>query len=192
MPSEWIEVNIIPSRRIEDLPMDFVESVVFECNTRRFIDSFHFLFEGPEFRFRIKLNSLEHYENAKQLIENRLSELKETNYSFIEDAGLPYNGETGFYGPDGWPIMERSLHMSSVIALEVLKNKDLLGKGNNLNIEDLNERMIHCFLNAQGTTLDTEVVVNVKGACQRLSIIRQMGNNIDSLKKWAVDVLNSI
>ena len=186
---EWIEVNIGVNNNPEArnfVLVNFVAPLV-RKRGRQDLRSWHFLWEGkpwPELKEVGITLRLRFYgkngiiDQLKQQIDKKLTELEKSRSEFYfghcfgehGNCGKEYKGEAKGWGTKGWKLGVKMLEFGSETALELIKNKDKLGKSEEYKkpVNFYADRYVHCFLN-QFTTLINEIDFYLNEAIQRIS-----------------------
>ncbi len=131
---EWHQVS-------EQLIRDLVSPVIAECDDRRLITSFHFLFE-PQLLFRLRCVSEQARSEVKELIIRRFSAVSSIVRELAINFNDDYYGEGDTYGgEENWLVMQKFLEASSRFFMRTIMPK--IDRGSNFT----QWKFMHIFLN---------------------------------------------
>ena len=163
---KWIEVNIGLHEDISFMNKVLPESVfpLVDKHKER-VKSWHFLWEGkpwPEIEkkgttLRLRFFGEDKYiERLRSLIDGELKSFEEKKpdkffghcFGRHGDCNIPYEGQEEDWGPKGWELIVKILQFGSETAMELIKNKDEIGKKDyKKDIFSYADRYTHLFLN---------------------------------------------
>ena len=160
---KWIEVNIeCPEKSsMDDYLVKLVKPIVEEV--RNNVRSWHYLWEGRPWPLTLRLRFFgddKEIEQSRELLDGKLKDVSHC-YGEHGDCGKDkeYKGEAD--GSDGWGIKGweagmKFLEMGSEFALELVTNKEKLGKSNEYkrSASQYADRYTHLFLNQMSSLLD--------------------------------------
>jgi len=156
----WIEVNIErpPNISKDEHLTKLVKPVLNKFRTK--IQSWHFLWEGRPWPSTLRLRFFgdgKEIEELRQFLEKKLKDIPHC-YGKHGDCGegKEYKGEADAWGTKAWEEGIRFLELGSEFALELVENKDKLGKSDEYkkNAVDYADRYTHCFLNQISSLVD--------------------------------------
>jgi len=169
--------------------LDAVKPAVEALKAKKFIQTFHFLFE-PNFEilFRVRLVDGVKLEDVKAIIDEKLGTIKNLCVKIDPDEG--YHGEGDptadwSFGTEGWPLTEKFLEYGSRVTLlmrEVGMGRKLTGAGR-LNSQFNIGKLVHCFLNQAGLNTIEEAEFHINGFIERSLMARGYYDALERLKK---------
>lgn len=163
---KWIEVNI---KCIQEIPKEryltkTVRTVLNKCDSK--YESWHFLWEGKPWSNTLLLRFFgddEKIDDIKEILEEELKDVCHC-YGEYGDCGedKEYKGEANVWGTKAWEKGIKFMELGSEFALELVENKDRLGKSSEYKKDAFNyaDRYTHLFLN-QIESLINEVDFNL-------------------------------
>lgn len=156
---KWIEVNIkcAPETQDEYLTKT-VRKILNECRSK--YESWHFLWEGKPWPNTLRLRFFGNdnkIDDIKQYLEE---ELKDICHCYGEHGdcgeGKEYKGEANGWGTNVWDKGIKFMEFGSEFALELIENKDKLGKSREYKGDAFfyADRYTHLFLNQVGSIIN--------------------------------------
>jgi len=175
----WIEVNINQPSELskDDCLIKFVEPTFRKYKNG--IKSWHFLWEGKPWSSTLRLRFLGNKSSINEICEFLEEILKGIPhcYGAHGEEGKEYEGEENDWGIKGWERGKMFLEFGAEFALELIQNKDNLGKNNNYKKDAFffADRYTYLFLN-QISSLVNEADFNLlegvfRYACQHGKIL---------------------
>lgn len=157
---KWIEVNIERPDSVskDDYLIKLVRPVLDDFKAR--IESWHFLWEGKPWPSTLRLRFFGDNETIKQLRKSLEQKLKDISHCYGEhgDCGedKEYKGEADSWGTQAWEKGIRFLELGAEFALELVENKDTLGKSDEYKKSAFAyaDRYTHLFLNQISSVVD--------------------------------------
>jgi len=162
---KWIEINVDQSQYVsnDDCLVKVVRPALDEFRAR--VQTWHFLWEGRPWPFTLRLRFFGNDQDIEQLRQFFENKLKNVHHCYGEhgDCGenKEYKGEANGgngWGTKAWEKGMKFLEMGSEFALELIENKDKLGRSPDYkkNANEYADRYTHLFLN-QISSLVNEV-----------------------------------
>jgi len=174
MDEIWFVVEIYPkdyaNQRIS-LILDFVKPTVESLDGKKLTETFHFLFEPGHLLFRARTHDIDDREKVKSIVNENIARIKDvkTRVELKDD----YSGEQEQFGTEGWLYVQRLLEYASRISL--LRRETLAGQKSltacRLDREYNDGKLVHCFLNAQGFSIQEEASFHNQANIERLLML---------------------
>ncbi len=168
---KWVEINVcIANNRnsnLDEVLLDLVDKLVEKFKGLSKEDdtsTWHYLWENCQCNNNINLCLVLRFygeetniEKVKNEFEKLMIDLKSKKadlfgdywYGKHENRNEEYNGEEETYGTKGWELVKNMLNFGSEIALELIKNKEFMGKSDEFknSLNEYVDRYVHLFLN---------------------------------------------
>ncbi|AFZ70435.1 hypothetical protein Calag_0690 [Caldisphaera lagunensis DSM 15908] len=165
---KWTEINVeVKNTDQEEIKKIFSKLIYYlvkefkEMTNKR--GSWHFLWESTPWPNTLKIRfygSENAIDQIKKKFEEEYNNFKEDNKEILGEFiygnngvnGEEYEGEIIYYGVKGWKLVMKMLEFGSEIALELIRNKDLLESDEYSaqypgSIDLYADRYVHLFLN---------------------------------------------
>lgn len=153
--------------------LDTVEPAVEALEAKKFIQTFHFLFE-PNFEvlFRVRLSEGVTMKDVKTIVDEKLNQISDLCVKIIPDEDYHGEGDPAAdwsFGTEGWIHTQRFLEYGSRAALlmrEVKTGRKPLTAGrmdSQFNIG----KLVHCYLNQVGLDTNGEARFHIDRFCER-------------------------
>ncbi|WP_292319291.1 hypothetical protein [Caldisphaera sp.] len=164
----WLEINLeIKNNDPEMIRKVFANFVYFLVKDFKEISSkkgsWHYIWESIPWTSTLRIrfyNSNDIIEKIKQKFETEYDNFNKSNpdilgqyiYGNNGEEGEEYEGEVNYYGTRGWKLVMKMLEFGSEVALELIRNKDLLESDQYSgsypgSIDLYADRYVHLFLN---------------------------------------------
>ena len=159
---EWIEANIFVNAGAQnEVLLTLIKPLIQRLRSLFRIKSYHFLHEpNNEIRFRV-LTTHSRVEKIKGLINGLQRNEKVVEVKYPE---IPYQGERGSFGEDGWKTAYKFLEAGSDFALDLIDSN--VRKGLYFNRGSFS----HYFLNQSGFGQLSEANFHATALIERIAI----------------------
>lgn len=143
----WVEARIKFKSPQLDFPeyqrllLAVIKPTIQELEESHELVSFHFLFEPEHELFRIRLSTLSSIERVKQLVRERMEQVRDLVVTEDHELYGEYSGEAGHFGEDRWQLAQKMFEMGTRLAIAQADPEFSKGIG------FVPGKIVHCMMN---------------------------------------------